>query len=72
MPQIEARFDKANPTMGHISEQQNAPADGRCISALTGAGRWSTLPRGQTQVSAAILGSVVSAALLPLAEARLC
>lgn len=40
---------------------------GRFISALTGAGRWSTLPRGQTLVSAAISGGAVSGALLPSA-----
>ncbi len=31
---------------------------GRCISALTGAGRWSPLPRGQALVSVAVSGAL--------------
>lgn len=31
VPQIETRFDKASPMVGHITEKQNAPADGRGI-----------------------------------------
>lgn len=38
---------------------------GRFISALTGAGRWSILLRGQTRVSAAVSGGAVSGVLLP-------
>lgn len=40
---------------------------GRCISALTGAGRRSTLLQGQTQVSAAIFGGAVSTSFSSLA-----
>ena len=37
-PQVEAYFDKANPTEGHIAKQQNAPADGRGVPMIESAG----------------------------------